>query len=35
LNTYAGQAITLKFTGGEDSVDQTSFVLDDTGVTVG
>jgi hypothetical protein len=35
LNTYAGQAITLKFTGSEDSVDQTSFVLDDTGVTVG
>jgi hypothetical protein len=34
LSPYAGQAITLKFTGSEDSIDQTSFVLDDTAVTV-
>ena len=35
LSPYAGQAITLKFTGSEDSIDQTSFVLDDTAVSVG
>jgi hypothetical protein len=35
LAPYAGQAITLKFTGSEDSVDQTSFVLDDTAVGTG
>ena len=35
LSAYAGQTVTLKFTGAEDSIDQTSFVLDDTAVTVG
>ncbi len=30
LSAYAGQTITLKFTGAEDSAYQTSFVLDDT-----
>jgi hypothetical protein len=30
LAAYAGQAITLKFTGAEDSELQTSFVIDDT-----
>jgi len=30
LSAYAGQSVTLKFTGSEDSVDQTSFVIDDT-----
>ncbi len=34
LAAYAGQAITLKFTGSEDSVDQTSFVIDDTAFNV-
>jgi hypothetical protein len=34
LSAYAGQAITLKFTGAEDSADQTSFVIDDTGLNV-
>ena len=34
LTSYAGQTITLKFTGTEDSIDQTSFVLDDTSVNV-
>ena len=34
LGTYAGQAITLKFTGTEDSEDQTSFVIDDTALNV-
>jgi hypothetical protein len=33
LASYLGQTITLKFTGAEDSVSQTSFVLDDTAVT--
>jgi len=32
--SFAGQTVTLKFTGTEDSIDQTSFVLDDTGVNV-
>ncbi|WP_052440885.1 Ig domain-containing protein [Streptacidiphilus anmyonensis] len=35
LAPYAGQTVTLKFTGAEDKVDQTSFVLDDTAVTTG
>jgi hypothetical protein len=35
LNAYIGQTVTLTFTGVEDAVDQTSFVLDDTAVTVG
>jgi hypothetical protein len=30
LSSYAGQTVTLKFTGSEDSSLQTSFVLDDT-----
>ncbi|MFC1433924.1 putative Ig domain-containing protein [Streptacidiphilus sp. N1-3] len=35
LAGYAGQTVTLKFTGAEDYTKQTSFVLDDTAVTVG
>jgi PKD repeat protein len=34
LASYAGQTITLKFTGTEDSTLKTSFVLDDTSVAV-
>jgi hypothetical protein len=34
LASYAGQSVTVKFTGSEDSSLQTSFVLDDTAVTV-
>jgi hypothetical protein len=34
LASYAGQTITLKFTGVEDSTQKTSFVLDDTSVNV-
>jgi PKD repeat protein len=34
LASYAGQNITLKFTGTEDYTKQTSFVIDDTSVTV-
>jgi hypothetical protein len=34
LSAYAGQAITLKFTGAEDSSLQTSFVIDDTALNV-
>ncbi len=34
LASYAGKTITLKFTGAEDSLYQTSFVLDDTSVNV-
>jgi PKD repeat protein len=34
LAPYAGQAVTLKFTGAEDSTKQTSFVIDDTAVNV-
>jgi serine protease len=30
LSSYAGQTVTLKFTGTEDSSLQTSFVVDDT-----
>jgi hypothetical protein len=33
LAAYAGQAITLKLTGAEDSTKQTSFVVDDTNLT--
>ena len=29
IGTYAGQTVTLKFTGSEDSSLQTSFVIDD------
>lgn len=32
LSSYAGQTVTLKFTGTEDAEDQTSFVVDDTAV---
>jgi hypothetical protein len=35
LNAYAGQNITLKFTGTEDYTKQTSFVIDDTAFNVG
>jgi serine protease len=34
LASYAGQTVTLKFTGTEDSSLQTSFVIDDTAVNV-
>jgi hypothetical protein len=34
LASFAGQTITLKFTGAEDSIDQTSFVVDDTALDV-
>ncbi|MGW2671378.1 putative Ig domain-containing protein [Streptomyces sp. NPDC001272] len=34
LYSYAGQTVTLKFTGTEDSSLQTSFVIDDTALTV-
>jgi hypothetical protein len=33
LSAFAGQTVTLKFTGVEDSSLQTSFVIDDTAVT--
>jgi len=32
LSAYAGQKITLKFTGSEDFELQTSFVIDDTAI---
>ena len=32
-SSYAGQTITLAFTGTEDSIDQTSFVIDDAALT--
>ena len=35
LGSLAGQSVTLKFTGTEDSSLQTSFVVDDTAVTTG
>ncbi len=35
LAAYAGQAITLKFTGSEDFTKQTSFVIDDTAISTG
>jgi len=34
LSAFAGQTVTLKFTGTEDSSLQTSFVIDDTAVTL-
>lgn len=34
LSAFAGQTVTLKFTGVEDSSLQTSFVVDDTALTV-
>jgi hypothetical protein len=33
LSSFAGQSVTLKFTGTEDSSLQTSFVIDDTAVS--
>ncbi|MFF4648482.1 M4 family metallopeptidase [Streptomyces sp. NPDC001380] len=35
LSSFAGQSVTLKFTGTEDSSLQTSFVVDDTALTTG
>ncbi len=35
LANYAGQTVTIKFTGTEGSTLQTSFVLDDTALDVG
>ncbi|PYC86580.1 hypothetical protein C7C46_05570 [Streptomyces tateyamensis] len=35
LSAFAGQQVTLKFTGAEDYQKQTSFVLDDTALNVG
>ncbi|MFF7637214.1 protease pro-enzyme activation domain-containing protein [Kitasatospora sp. NPDC008050] len=35
LSAFAGQTVTLKFTGTEDSSAQTSFVIDDTALNVG
>ncbi len=34
LSAFAGQTVTLKFTGTEDSSLQTSFVVDDTALNV-
>jgi hypothetical protein len=34
LSAYAGRTITVSFTGTEGSIKQTSFVLDDTALTV-
>ena len=34
LASYAGQTVTLRFLGAEDSSLQTSFVVDDTAVNV-
>ena len=34
LAGFAGQTVTLLFTGTEDSIDQTSFVVDDTAINV-
>jgi len=34
LASFAGQTVTLKFTGTEDNISQTSFVLDDTAINV-
>ncbi|MBY8886934.1 immune inhibitor A [Streptomyces sp. PTM05] len=35
LSGYAGQTVTVKFTGTEDAQKQTSFVIDDTALNVG
>jgi hypothetical protein len=35
LGSFAGQTVTLKFTGREDISLQTSFVVDDTAVNTG
>jgi aminopeptidase S len=34
LAAFAGQTVTVKFTGAEDSSLKTSFVIDDTALTV-
>lgn len=34
LASFAGQTVTLKLTGAEDSIDQTSFVVDDTALDI-
>lgn len=34
VSADAGQTVTLRFTGTEDSEDQTSFVVDDTSLAV-
>lgn len=34
ISAFAGQTVTLRFTGSEDNIDQTSFVLDDTAINV-
>jgi hypothetical protein len=34
LTSYKGQTVTVKFTGVEDSSLQTSFVIDDTALSV-
>jgi hypothetical protein len=34
LSAFAGQTVTLKFTGTEDFLLQTSFVVDDTALNV-
>ncbi len=34
LSSLAGQTVTISFSGAEDSSLQTSFVVDDTAVTV-
>lgn len=35
LSSFAGSTVRLKFTGVEDSLYRTSFVVDDTAVTTG
>jgi hypothetical protein len=35
LSAYAGQTVTLQFTGTEDANNQTSFVIDDANLNVG
>ncbi|MFD8786775.1 hypothetical protein ACFV04_31395, partial [Kitasatospora sp. NPDC059599] len=35
LSAYAGQSVTVKFNGVEDSSLQTSFVIDDTSIQTG
>lgn len=34
VSSFAGQTVTVKFTGVEDASLQTSFVIDDTAVTL-
>ena len=34
VSAFAGQTVTIKFTGTEDSSLQTSFVIDDTALTL-